>query len=299
LFVKNYSNKKINIMTREFESRTFILGGKKKVNRLGFGAMRITGEGVWGPPKDKNNAIKVLKTAVKLGINFIDTADAYGPYISEELIAEALYPYPDDLVIATKGGSLRSGPGQWERDGSPKHLRDAIEGSLKRLRLERIELYQLHAIDSKVLVEDSVGTLADLQKEGKINMVGVSNFKVGDLKKVKGIANIVSVQNRYNLSYKVSEPVIDYCEENNMGFIPWFPLNVGNLAKDEDAVKTIADKYNAAPSQIALSWLLKRSDVMLPIPGTSSIEHLDENTRAYGISLNDEDFQKLEREYSG
>ena len=280
-------------MTKEFKSGTFNLGGEKKVNRLGFGAMRVTGEGIWGLPKDKNNAIKVLKRVVELGVNFIDTADAYGPDVSEVLLAEALYPYPEDLVIATKGGSLRSGPGQWERDGSPKHLREAIEGSLKRLRVERIELYQLHAIDTKVPVEDSVGTLSDLQKEGKISMIGVSNFKVEDLKKVKDIAKIVSVQNRYNISYRISEPVIDYCEENNMGFIPWFPLNVGNLAKDESGLKTIADKYNAAPSQIALCWLLKRSPVMLPIPGTSSLKHLEENIKADDISLSDEDFNKI------
>jgi pyridoxine 4-dehydrogenase len=285
-------------MTKEFKSGTFNLGGKKKINRLGFGAMRVTGEGIWGPPKDKDNAIKVLKRAVEFGINFIDTADAYGPNVSEELIAEALYPYPDDLIIATKGGSLRSGPGQWERDGSPKHLREAIEGSLKRLRMERIELYQLHAIDTKVPVEDSVGTLADLQKEGKINMIGVSNFKVYELEKVKGIADIVSVQNRYNLAYRISEPVIDYCEQNNMGFIPWFPLNVGNLAKDEKILRVIAQNYNAAPSQIALGWLLKRSPVMLPIPGTSSISHLEENTKTDEITLRDEDYQKLEREFA-
>jgi len=285
-------------MKKEFKSGTFNLGGIKVINRLGFGAMRVTGEGIWGPPKDKNNAINVLKRVVELGVNFIDTADAYGPDVSEELLAEALYPYPEDLVIATKGGSLRSGPGQWERDGSPKHLREAIEGSLKRLRLERIELYQLHAIDSRVPVEDSVGTLADLQKEGKINMIGVSNFMVDDLKKVKNIANIVSVQNRYNLSYRVSEPVITYCEKNNIGFIPWFPLNVGNLAKDESGLKTIADKYNAVPSQIALSWLLNRSPVMLPIPGTSSIDHLVENVRADDISLSDKDYKILEQEFS-
>ena len=285
-------------MTKVFKTGTFSLGGVKKINRLGFGAMRVTGEGIWGPPKDKNNAVKLLKRVAKLGINFIDTADAYGPNVSEEFLAEALYPYPDDLVIATKGGSLRSGPGQWERDGSPKHLREAIEGSLKRLRTERIELYQLHAIDTRTPVEDSVGTLADLQKEGKINMIGVSNFKVDDLEKVKDIADIVSVQNRYNLSYRVSEPVIDYCEQNGMGFIPWFPLDVGKLAKDH-LLKKISQKYNASPLQIALSWLLKRSAVMLPIPGTSSIEHLEENTKTDDIVLSDEDFQKLEREYDG
>lgn len=284
-------------MAREFKTGTFNLGGKRKINRLGFGAMRVTGEGIWGPPKDKNNAIKILKRVVELGINFIDTADAYGPGVSEDLLAEALYPYPDGLVIATKGGSLRSGPGMWERDGSPKHLREAIEGSLKRLRVDRIDLYQLHAIDSRVPVEDSVEALSDLQKEGKINMIGVSNFKVDDLEKVKSIAEIVSVQNRYNLSYRISEPVIDYCEQNNMGFIPWFPLNVGKLAKGS-SLKKIAQKYGAAPSQIALGWLLKRSPVMLPIPGTSSINHLEENTKTDEITLSDEDYQKLEREYA-
>ena len=285
-------------MSKDFKSGTFLLGGVKKINRLSFGAMRITGEGIWGMPKDKANAIKVLKRVIDLGINFIDTADAYGPNISEELIAEALFPYPKELVIATKGGLLRSGPGKWNPDCSPTHLREAIEGSLKRLRTERIDVYQLHTIDSRVPVEDSIGTLVDLKREGKINLIGVSNFKVSDLKKVKDIANIVSVQNRYNLSYRADEPVLKYCEQNNIGFIPWFPLNVGNLANDKSDLRTIADKYHASPAQIALAWLLKRSIVMLPIPGTSSLKHLEENTAADDIELSEEDFKKLDQKYS-
>ncbi len=280
-------------MIKEFKTGTFLIAGEHKINRLGFGAMRITGEGIWGQPADKPEAIRVLKRAVELGVNFIDTADAYGPNVSEELIAEALYPYSDNLIIATKGGLLRSGPGKWNPDCSPKHLREALHASLKRLRVEKIDLYQLHTIDSSVPVEESVGTLADMQKEGKIRYIGVSNFTASDLEKVKNIAKVVSVQNRYNLAYRGDEEVISYCERNNIGYIPWFPLDMGNLAKSDSIINTIAKKCNSTSSQVALAWLLKKSPVMLPIPGTSKVSHLEENMRADDIILSDSDFESI------
>jgi pyridoxine 4-dehydrogenase len=280
-------------MSQNLKNGTFLLGGGLKINRLGFGAMRITGQGIWGQPANKGEALRVLKRAVELGVNFIDTADAYGPNVSEELIAETLYPYPSDLIIATKGGLLRKGPGKWNPDCSPKHLREAIEGSLRRLRIDKIDLYQLHTIDPTVPVEDSVGTLADLQKEGKIRFIGVSNFRIPELKKVKNIAEIVSVQNRYNLSDKEHEPVLKYCEESNIGFIPWFPLNAGNVNKD-NSLRSIAEKYGSTQFQIALAWLLMKSPAMLPIPGTSSVAHLEENMEADKIVLSYEDFKKLD-----
>ena len=237
------------------------------VNRLGFGAMRITGKGVWGDPPDRESARAVLRRAVELGVNLIDTADSYGPHVSEELIAEALYPYPDHLVIATKGGLERSGPGEWHRNAHPDHLRDACEGSLKRLRLERIDLYQLHAPDPNVPLADSLGELNALQNEGKIRHIGVSNFDVDQLAQARELSAVVSVQNRYSIDDREHEPVLEVCEHDGLGFIPWFPLAAGSIE---------------SPQQ-ALVWLLQRSPVMLPIPGTSSIEHLEENVGAASL----------------
>lgn len=276
-------------------SGTFRFGGELPVYRLGFGAMRITGDGVWGPPKDHDEAVRVLKRAVDLGVNLIDTADAYGPNVSEELIAEALYPYPDGLVIATKGGLTRTGPNQWPPNGKPEHLREAIEGSLKRLRLDRIDVYQFHRPDPKVPFEDSVGTLADLQREGKIRFVGLSNVSVEQLATAQKIVPIVSVQNMYNLTQRDSEDVLDACGRQNIGFIPWFPLATGDLAKPGGKLARIASAHDAAPSQIALAWLLRRSPVMLPIPGTSSVTHLEENMQGACVQLTDEEFEELDR----
>jgi pyridoxine 4-dehydrogenase len=274
-------------------SGTFMLGGDLPVHRLGFGAMRITGEGIWGPPADHDAAIATLRRALALGINLIDTADAYGPEVSEKLIAEALYPYPEGLVIATKGGLVRPGPGQWDPDGRPERLREALDGSLKRLRLERIDLYQFHRPDPKVPFEESVGTLADLRRQGKIRHVGLSNVTVEQLRQAQHIVPIASVQNRYNLTDRESENVLEACERENIGFVPWFPLATGNLAKEGSAVEQIARRHNVAPSQVALAWLLKRSPVMLPIPGTSSPEHLEENVAGAGLTLSQDEFKQL------
>jgi pyridoxine 4-dehydrogenase len=276
-------------------SGTFELGGDLSVYRLGFGAMRITGPGVWGPPRDHDEAIRVLRRAVDLGVNLIDTADAYGPNVSEELIAEALYPYPADLVIATKGGLNRSGPDQWNPDGRPAHLREALEGSLRRLRVDCIDLYQLHRPDPNVPFEESVGTLARMQEEGKIHHVGLSNVTTVQLAEAQRIVPIVSVQNRYNLADRDSEDVLEASEREGIGFIPWFPLATGDLAKPGGILDGIARRHSATPAQIALAWLLRRSPVMLPIPGTSSVEHLEENIAAARIQLSDEDFEQLDR----
>lgn len=275
-------------------SGTLELGGDLPVYRLGFGAMRITGKGIWGEPRDRDEAIRVLHRALDLGINLIDTADAYGPEVSERLIAEALYPYPEGLVIATKGGLTRSGPDQWSPDGRPEHLREALEGSLQRLRLDCIDLYQFHRPDPKVPFEESVGTLADLQREGKIRHVGLSNVTVDQLHSAQKIVPIVSVQNRYNLTDRESEDVLDECQRQSIGFIPWFPLATGDLAKEGGVLDRVAQAHNAAPSQIALAWLLQRSSVMLPIPGTSSVKHLEENTAAAGIKLSPKEFEELD-----
>src|SRR6266480_2397649 len=247
---------------------TFNLGGDFTVNRLGFGAMRVTGQGIWGWPTDRQNALKVLKRAVELGVNLIDTADAYGPDTSELLIAEALYPYPKGLVIATKGGLTRPGPGQWVPNCRPDHLKQALDGSLKRLRLDRIDLYQLHTVDSKVPIEESVGALKQLQDAGKIRHIGLSNV---DRKE------IVSVQNRYNIEDRESEDVLVYCEKEKLGFLPWFPIGGGSGLKAENQLKTAANAHGVSVFQVALAWLLERSPVMLPIPGTSSVAHLEEN----------------------
>ena len=268
------------------------LGGDLQVRRLGYGAMRITGDGIWGPPKDHDAAIAVLRRAVELGVNFIDTADSYGPEVSEELIAEALHPYPGGLVIATKGGLTRSGPSRWERDGRPEHLREACDGSLRRLRVERIDVYQLHAVDSEVPLEESVGTLAELRDEGKIGHVGLSNVDVDQLGRAREIVPIVSVQNRYSVGDRVAEPVLDACEGDGIAFIPWFPLAAGGL-EAEGVISRIAEAHHATPFQVALAWLLARSSVMLPIPGTSSVAHLEENVAAASLRLTEDEFAEL------
>jgi len=273
-------------------SGTFTIGGDLTVYRLGFGAMRLTGPGIWGPPKDKQECIAVLRRAVELGVNFIDTADSYGPNVSEELIAEALYPYPQGLVIATKGGLLRPGPGIWNRDGSPEHLREALEGSLRRLRLERIDIYQYHRVDPNVPLEDSVGELARLREQGKIRHVALSNVDADQLARARKIVPIVTVQNRYNLTDHESEQMVDICERENIGFIPWAPLGGDSLASVE-TLNQIALRHHATPHQIALAWLLKRSRVMLPIPGTASLKHLEENVASATIQLSDEEFAAL------
>ena len=268
------------------------LGGDLNVCRLGFGAMRITGDGIWGPPEDHDAALAVLRRAVELGVNFIDTADSYGPDVSEELISEALHPYPAGLAIATKGGLTRSGPGGWERDGRPEHLRDACEGSLKRLRVERIDLYQLHAVDPEVPLEESVGTLAELRDEGKIERIGLSNVDTEQLGRAREIAPISSVQNRYSIGDRRSEPVLDACERDGIAFIPWFPLAAGDL-EAEGVISRIAGAHDATPFQVALAWLLARSPVMLPIPGTSSVDHLEENVAAASMRLTEDEFAEL------
>jgi aryl-alcohol dehydrogenase-like predicted oxidoreductase len=269
------------------------LGGEISVHRLGFGAMRLTGEGIWGSPKDRKGALAVLRRAVELDISFIDTADSYGPHVSEELIAEALFPYPAGLVIATKGGWNRPGPNQWTHDATPSHLRKAVEGSLKRLRLDRIDVYQLHIPDPVVSFESSVETLAQLRNEGKIRLVGLSNVTQEHIERARRIVPIVSVQNRYSFADREWDYVVDYCERNEIAFIPWFPLGAGKVAGD--VLNRIAQAHNASPTQIALAWLLRRSPIMLPIPGTSSIEHLEQNVAAVSLRLPDEDFQMLSR----
>jgi pyridoxine 4-dehydrogenase len=267
------------------------LGGELSVHRLGYGAMRLTGEGIWGAPKDRKGAIAVLRRAVELDINFIDTADSYGPHVNEELIAEALFPYPADLVIATKGGWNRPGPNQWTHDSSPSHLREAVEGSLKRLRVDRIDLYQLHTPDPVVSFEASMETLAQLRNEGKIRLIGLSNVTREHIERARRIAPIVSVQNRYSFADREWDYVVDYCERNRIAFIPWFPLGAGKVAGD--VLERIARAHQATPMQIAIAWLLRRSPLMLPIPGTSSIEHLEENVAAASLRLTEEEYQKL------
>jgi pyridoxine 4-dehydrogenase len=270
---------------------TIALGNDLTVNRLGFGAMRLTGNGIWGPPKDRAAAIAVLRRAVELGVNFIDTADSYGPNVSEELIAEALAPYPNDLVIATKGGWNRPGPNQWTHDASPAHLREAVEGSLKRLRLDRIDVYQLHVPDPVVPLDASIETLANMQTERKIRLVGLSNVTVEHIDRARKIVPIVSVQNRYSFADREWDNVVDYCERNGIAFIPWFPLGAGRVAGR--LLERIAKARQVKPIQIALAWLLKRSAIMLPIPGTSSIVHLEENIHAASLQLSESEYLEL------
>jgi aryl-alcohol dehydrogenase-like predicted oxidoreductase len=267
------------------------LGGELTVHRLGFGAMRLTGEGIWGPPKDRKRAVAVLRRAVELDVNFIDTADSYGPNTSEELIAEALFPYPPGLVIATKGGWNRPGPNQWTHDASPAHLREAVEGSLKRLRLDRIDVYQLHTPDPVVSFEASVETLAELRDEGKIRLVALSNVTQEHIERARKIVPIVSVQNRYSFADREWDYVVDYCERNGIAFIPWFPLAAGRVAGE--VLDQTAQAYGASRTQIALAWLLQRSPIMLPIPGTSSVEHLQQNVAAASLRLTEEEYRRL------
>jgi aryl-alcohol dehydrogenase-like predicted oxidoreductase len=274
---------------------TFTLGGDLKVNRMGFGAMRLTGPGIWGEPRDPAESRSVLRRAIELGVTFIDTADSYGPEVSERLIAEALHPYAENLVIATKGGQVRPGPGQWIPNGRPEHLRHALEGSLRRLKLERIDLYQLHRPDPAVPIEESVGALADLQQEGKIRHIGVSNFDIGQLERAQQKTRIVSVQNRYNLTERASEEVLDQCQRLGLAFIPWGPLAEGSLPERASLLDRIARQHEVRPGQIALAWLLQRSSVMLVIPGTSRVSHLEENIAAAGIRLTDEEYTALDR----
>jgi aryl-alcohol dehydrogenase-like predicted oxidoreductase len=276
-------------------SGTFAIGGDLPVHRLGFGAMRLTGVGIWGEPADHSEALAVLRRAVELGINLIDTADSYGPEVAERLIAEALHPYPADLLIATKAGFQRPGPNRWVEDGRPEHLRSAVEGSLRRLRLSRVDLLQLHRIDPKVAMEDQIGALVDLQREGKIRHIGLSEVKVNQIEAVRRITPIVSVQNRYNLVDRNSESVVDYCTRENIGFIPFFPLATGELTKHAGPLARAAKRLKVQPSQVALAWLLRKSPVMLPIPGTSKVKHLEENTAAALIELDDSTTEELER----
>ncbi len=275
---------------------TITIGGDLTVNRMGFGAMRITGEGIWGPPKDHDEAIRVLRRALELGVNFIDTADAYGPNVSEDLIAEALHPYPAGLVIATKGGLIRTGPGQWPQDGRPEHLREALEGSLQRLKLDRIDLYQYHRPDPKVPIEDAIGALVELQQQGKIRHIGVSNFNSDQLAQARKIATIVSVQNRYNASDRQDEDVLETCTRDGLAFLPWAPVASGDLARPGGPLDQAATRHGVTQSQIALAWLLHRSPMMLPIPGTSSVTHLEENVAAAAIKLTAEEFAVLDQQ---
>jgi aryl-alcohol dehydrogenase-like predicted oxidoreductase len=277
------------------KSGTFAIGGDLPVHRLGFGSMRLTGEGIWGEPSDRQECIAVLRRAVDLGITFIDTADSYGPGVAEEILAEALHPYPSDLVIATKAGFQRPGPDRWVEDGRPAHLREACEESLRRLKLDRIDLFQLHRIDSKVAVEDQIGALLELQQKGKIRHIGLSEVTVEQIKTVIGMAPVVSVQNRYNITDRNSEEVLNFCTRENIGFIPWYPLATGDLAKGGGPLARVAKKLGAKPAQIALAWLLGKSPVMLPIPGTSTVKHLEENTQAALIELDEPTMRELDR----
>jgi pyridoxine 4-dehydrogenase len=276
-----------------FYPTTFTIGGDLTVNRIGYGAMRITGKGIWGPPKDKDEAIRVLKRSVELGVNFIDTADSYGPHISEELIAEALYPYQADLIIGTKGGLLRTGPDQWPVNSSPAHLKEALEGSLKRLKLDQIDLYQLHRIDPNVPAEETFQFLKQAQQEGKIRHIGLSEVDVEDIKKAQDFFEVVSVQNMYSVDNRKWEGVLEYCESNDIAFIPWYPLSAGNVSAQEK-LQHIADKKGATVHQVALSWLLYHSKNILLIPGTSSVAHLEENMKTANVTLDAEDIDELD-----
>jgi aryl-alcohol dehydrogenase-like predicted oxidoreductase len=277
------------------QTSEILIGNDLRVARLGFGAMRITGKGIWGEPANRAKAIRVVRRTVELGIDFIDTADSYGPGVSEEIIAEALYPYPAGLVIATKGGFERPGPDRWVENGKPEHLRSACEGSLRRLRLDRIDLYQLHRIDPKVPSEDQLGALKTLQKEGKIKHIGLSEVTVRQIQQAQAIVPIVSVQNRYSLADRGSEDVLQYCEKEGIAFIPWFPLAAGRLSGADSSVTRVAAELKATPSQVALAWLLARSPVMLPIPGTSSVAHLEENVAAAGLKIDENTMRTLEK----
>lgn len=278
------------------ESGSFSLGGDLPVNRLGYGAMRLTGDGIWGDAKDRDEAKSVLRRTLELGINFIDTADAYGPETNEVLIAEGLHPYRDGLVVATKGGNARTGPNQWLPVGRPEYLNQCVELSLRRLKIERIDLWQLHRIDSKVPMEESLGIIAKLRGEGKIRHVGLSEVKPHEIEQAQNIVPIVSVQNMYNIGDRQHEDTLEYCEENNIAFIPWFPVAAGKLAREGGPLDTAAKRHGATVAQLALAWLLHRSPVMLPIPGTSSVKHLEENTAAASLKLDDGEWAAIETE---
>jgi pyridoxine 4-dehydrogenase len=277
------------------KSGNFTIGNDLHIYRLGYGAMRITGQGIWGEPKDRDEAIKVLQRTVALGINFIDTADSYGPGVSEEIIAEALYPYPKNLVIATKAGFDRTGPDKWVMNGNPEHLRAACEGSLKRLRLDRIDLFQLHRIDSKFPAEDQLGTLKDLQTQGKIKHIGLSEVSAKEIAHARGIVPIVTVQNRYSVVDRAAEGVLDYCQQANIGFIPWFPLAAGEVSTAGSELARIASQLKVTPSQLALAWLLWRSPVILPIPGTSRVAHLEENVAAAALKFDESTMREIDK----
>jgi aryl-alcohol dehydrogenase-like predicted oxidoreductase len=270
------------------------LGGELEVSRLGYGAMRITGDGIWGEPEDPAAARSLLRRVVDSGVNFIDTADSYGPKVSENLIAEALYPYPEGLVIATKGGLTRPGPGVWNRAGRPDRLKRCCEDSLRRLRLERIDLYQLHSVDPEVPIEDSIGALAELQQEDKIRLIGVCNVSIEELERARRTAPVVSVQNRYNVSDRSSEEVLSICEREKLGFLPWFPLDTGRLADPGGPVAEVAHAHSATPAQVALAWLLAHSPVMLPIPGTGSLNHFEENVQAAQLEVTEAELERLD-----
>jgi pyridoxine 4-dehydrogenase len=273
-------------------SGSFALGGDLRVSRLGYGAMRITGEGIWGPPRDRDEAVRVLRRAVELGVDFLDTADSYGPFVSEDLIREALHPY-DGVVIATKGGLTRSGPGVWEQLARPEYLRQCVEMSLRRLGVERIDLWQLHRIDPQVPLEDSLGAVKELQDAGKIRHLGLSEVSVDQIEQARQVIDVVSVQNLYNLGNRKSEDVLAYCEREGIAFIPWYPVASGDLAKPGGVLDEIAATHEATHAQLALAWLLRRSPVMLPIPGTSSVAHLEENCAAATVQLTDEEYDRL------
>ena len=274
-------------------SGTYEIAGDLPVVRLGYGTMQLTGEGVWGDPRDPDEAVRVLRRAVELGVTFFDTADSYGPVVAEELLAKALHPYADDVVIATKAGLTRQGPGVWTPVGNPAYLRQQCELSLRRLGVETIDLFQLHRIDANVPAEDQVGELKKLQDEGKVRHIGLSEVSVEQLEEARKIATIATVQNLFNLANRDAEPLLDHCEKNDIGFIPWFPLATGELSKEDGPLAAAAKEHDATPSQLALAWLLKRSPVMLPIPGTSSVAHLESNTAAAGIELTDDEFEAL------
>ena len=275
------------------DSGTFTIGGDLPVHRLGYGAMQLTGKGIWGQPADRDECIRVLRRGVELGVDFIDTADSYGPYVSEDLIREALHPYPDGLVIATKGGLVRTGPGDWHPVGRPMYLRQEVEMSLRRLGLERIDLYQLHRVDPETPLEDSLGELAKMQGEGKIRHIGVSEVDLATLKRMREVCDVVTVQNLFNLSDQHHAEILGYCEREDIGFIPWFPLATGKLAAAGGPLDQLAKEHGRSPSQLALAWLLRRSPVMLPIPGTSTVAHLEENCAAAEIELTDEQYDAL------
>ena len=275
-------------------AKTFRIGNDVEVNRLGYGAMRLTGEGIWGPPKDRGAAIKVLQRAVELGVNFIDTADSYGPYVVEELIGEALSPYKAGVVIATKGGLVRTGPNRWLPVGRPEYLEQEVHMSLRRLKVDAIDLWQLHRIDPKVPVEESLAPIVKLQKQGKVKHIGLSEVKPEEIEQARKVANIVSVQNEYNIGQRKSEATLEYCEKNNIAFIPWFPVAAGKLAQPGGKLDEAAKRHGATVSQLSLAWLLHRSPVILPIPGTSSIEHLEENVKSADVELSEAEWQELE-----